>query len=73
MMLEKMRIGRTMQLWFAGPVVMLWLGIYLTGFEQVSFLIYLPAVMSLFAFLTGLCPGMMLVRLASGKMETEKV
>ena len=43
--------------WFLGPAVMLWLGIYFTGFDVVHWLIYIPAVMSVFALLTGFCPG----------------
>ncbi len=66
-MLEEMRISPEMRRWFAGPMIMLWTGIYLTGFEQVSWLLYLPAFLSVFALATGLCPGMMLIRRISAK------
>ena len=61
-MLKNLKISNEMRLWFIGPIVMLWIGIYLTGFDVVHWLIYIPAVMSVFAFITGLCPGMFLIR-----------
>ena len=57
-----MQISTEMRLWMLGPMLMLWIGIYLTGFELVHWLIYLPAVMSIFASVTRLCPGMLLIR-----------
>ena len=57
-----MKISTEMRLWMIGPMLMLWIGIYLTGFELVHWLIYVPAVMSVFASTTGLCPGMLLIR-----------
>ncbi len=62
-MLEKLKISSEMRLWFIGPILMLWGGIYLTGFDVVHWLIYIPASFALFAFLTGLCPGMLLIRI----------
>jgi len=40
---------------------MLWLGIYFTGFDVVHWLVYIPAVMALFAFATGICPGQIMI------------
>ena len=67
-----MQISTEMRLWFLGPMLMLWIGIYLTGFELVHWLIYLPAVMSIFALITGLCPGMFLIRTILKKINTKK-
>jgi len=47
--------------WFLGPALMLWLGIYFTGFSEVHWLIYIPATMAVFAFITGICPGRYLI------------
>ena len=47
--------------WFLGPGLMLWIGIYLTGFDVVHWLIYVPATMAVFAFATGICPGQVLI------------
>ncbi len=66
-MFEAMKISKAMRLWLIGPMIMIWAGIYLTGFSQVSPLLYLPAVLSIFASVTGLCPGMMLIRSITGQ------
>jgi hypothetical protein len=52
-----MKVDALTRRWFLGPALMLWIGIYLTGFDRVHWLIYLPAVLSVFALATGLCPG----------------
>ena len=41
---------------FSGLV--LWSGIWLTGFEVVHWLLYLPATFFLISAVTGICPGM---------------
>lgn len=57
----RFRIDPVMRQWFLGPAVMLWSGIYLTGFNVVHWLIYIPATMALFAFVFGACPGMLMI------------
>jgi len=37
----------------------IWVGIWHTGFEVVSWVLYIPAVFLLFAAITGICPGIM--------------
>lgn len=37
--------------------VLIWLGIYLTGFGNIHWLLYLPAAITAFAGITGICPG----------------
>ncbi|HIP50699.1 MAG TPA: hypothetical protein EYG94_01310 [Campylobacterales bacterium] len=72
--MNKLKISIEMRLWFIGPMLMLWTGIYLTGFDLAHWLLYVPAVMSVFAFVTGLCPGMFLIRslLAVGSISSNK-
>jgi len=41
---------------FAG--IILWAGLWLTGFDNVHWLLYLPATFFLVAAVTGICPGM---------------
>lgn len=43
--------------------VTVWIGIWDTGFRAVSWILYIPAVMFVFAALTGICPGVILTRL----------
>lgn len=69
-MLDKLKISTEMRVWFIGPILMLWIGIYLSGFDVVHWLIYVPATFALFAFLTGLCPGMLLIRSVLGLFKS---
>lgn len=36
---------------------MIWLGIWLTGFAVVHWVLYIPAAFLLFAAISGICPG----------------
>ena len=47
-------------LFFGGAV--LWVGIWHTGFPVASWIIYILAVMFVFAALTGICPGAIVSR-----------
>ena len=47
-------------LFVVGSVI--WGGIALTGFQQVHWLLYVPAVFLIFAALTGFCPGLIISR-----------
>jgi len=68
-MFEKLKISLEMRLWFLGPIIMLWGGIYLSGFESVYWLVYIPAIFAVFTFITGLCPGMLLIRAAINNIK----
>lgn len=50
-----------MRVWFIFFTVVLWLGIWLTGFDKVHWLLYIPAVGLLFASATGVCLTQMAV------------
>jgi hypothetical protein len=52
------RMDAAMKAFFLLVGLVLWLGIWLTGFEQVHWVLYLPATFFLFSALTGICPGM---------------
>lgn len=43
--------------------LVLWLGIWLTGFGRAHWILYVPATFLLFAAISGICPGMMFSRL----------
>ncbi|WP_431212889.1 hypothetical protein ACQ86N_45805 [Puia sp. P3] len=65
-----MKASASLRLFFAFLSCMLWAGIYLTGFATVSWLLYLPAAVSLFAAVTGICPSLMLIdKMVSGKQK----
>jgi len=50
-----------MKVWFGLFGIIIWLGIYLTGFSNVHWLLYVPAVVLIFAAVTGVCPSQLLV------------
>lgn len=56
----KYQISKAMRLFFAVSGTVLWLGIWLTGFAIVHWLLYVPAVFFIFAAVTGVCPGMII-------------
>lgn len=45
------------------------LGIWLTGYESVHWVLYVPVVFFLFAVITGICPGIIFSKLLFGKKE----
>jgi hypothetical protein len=47
-----------MRMFFLILSCVLWLGIWVTGFSQINWLIYVPACTLLFASITGFCPGL---------------
>lgn len=56
--MDKMQLA--MKAFFLFTGVLLWTGIWLTGFNVVHWLLYLPASFFLFAAITGICPGLVL-------------
>jgi hypothetical protein len=49
-----------MRVFFLFASSLLWLGIWLTGFSQASWVLYLPTIGFLFAALTGICPSLII-------------
>jgi hypothetical protein len=52
-----MKAPKSMRIWFAFMGTLLWTGIYLTGFSNVHWLIYVPAAGFFFAASIGICPS----------------
>ena len=61
-MWSRFKVDAPMRLFLLVVAVLLWLGIWLTGFQAVHWVLYIPAVFFVFAALTGLCPGMFISR-----------
>ena len=55
-MMDKMQLSMKAFFFFAGSI--LWLGIWLTGFDVAHWLLFLPASFFLFSAVTGICPGL---------------
>ncbi|MDQ7015076.1 MAG: hypothetical protein Q9O24_10725 [Gammaproteobacteria bacterium] len=64
--MNKYLIGRSMQIFFLLMSVIIWLGIWLTGFDVVHWVLYLPAVFFVFAGVTRICPGMIILNKLTG-------
>jgi len=52
-----MKASNSMRVWFAVFGALIWLGIYLTGFSIVHWLLYIPPAGLTFAAITGICPS----------------
>ncbi|MFT3822847.1 MAG: hypothetical protein QM731_02960 [Chitinophagaceae bacterium] len=63
-----MKAPASLRIFFAFMSCLLWAGIFLTGFATVSWLLYVPAAVSLFAAITGICPSLVLItKIVTGK------
>ena len=56
MSMDKMDLAMKAFFLFAG--IVLWVGIWLTGFDTTHWLLYLPATFFLISAITGICPGL---------------
>jgi hypothetical protein len=56
-----MKAPLSMRIWFVFMGAILWLGIYLSGFSNVSWVLYVPAAAFVIAGVTGICPSQIAV------------
>ncbi len=59
-------VSKSIRLFFLIFSAIIFLGIFLTGFGNVHWFMYVPAVFSLFAAATGICPGMIITKKITG-------
>jgi hypothetical protein len=64
--MQRWKVSGTMRVFFTVVATVLWLGIWLTGFREVHWLLYIPAAGLSLAAVTGICPGMFFSRLIAG-------
>ena len=69
--MRKFMIGAPMRFFFLVASIILWLGIWLTGFDKAHWLLYLPSAFFLFAAITGICPGMIFSNALFGKKSDQ--
>ena len=62
-----MKASKPMRIWYAFMGLMIWAGIYLTGFSNVSWLLYVPAGAAIFAAITGICPSQIVIFKMAGE------
>lgn len=60
-------IGSAMRFFFLVVSSVIWLGIWLTGFGNAHWVLYLPAAFLSFAAVTGFCPGILFSNMLFGK------
>ena len=63
------KIDKAMRLFLSGPALIIWCGIWLTGFSEAHWILYVPAIAFSIAAITGICPGMMIIKRLMGKKE----
>lgn len=55
--MNNLLIAKPLRFFFFVTSLVIWLGVYLTGFQTVHWVSYIPAVFFMFAAITGICPG----------------
>jgi len=65
--MDKLKIGMPMRFFLLVVASIMVVGIWLTGFKTVHWLLYLPPAFFIFAAVTGICPGMFFSRQLFGK------
>ncbi len=56
-MIANAKIGCSMRMVFAMMSVIIWIGIALTGFNNVHWFMYIPAIATAFVAISGICLG----------------
>ena len=65
--MNKFMIGAPMRFFLLVSASLIWVGIWLSGFATVHWLLYVPAVFFIFAAVTGICPGLFFSNKLFGK------
>ena len=64
--MNKHKISKATRFFLFISGTLVWTGIWLTGFDVVHWVLYLPAIFFTFAVITGICPGMIVSNLLFG-------
>ncbi|NCF09672.1 MAG: hypothetical protein GWP66_03220 [Gammaproteobacteria bacterium] len=67
--MELFRAPTELRIFFAVSGLILWLGLWHTGFGAASWILYVPALFFPFAALSGICPGLGLARLLTIRLR----
>ena len=65
--MEKYKLDKSMRFFLFVSGAFVWTGIWLTGFNVVHWILYLPAIFFTFAVITGICPGLIVSKLLFGE------
>lgn len=61
--MKKYMVGNALRVTFIFMAALIWLGLWLTGFNSVHWVLFLPAAFLTFAGITGICPGLIMNKL----------
>lgn len=61
--MKKYMTSNAMRFFFLFASCVIWIGLWLTGFSVVHWLLYVPATLLAFAAITGICPGLIFSQL----------
>ncbi len=64
-----MKASIAMRVWFLVFAVIIFVGIYLTGFSNVHWFLYFPVIALVFASITGICPSYIGINKMFGSKE----
>jgi len=62
-----LKVGTGLRGFMGFVSVVVWLGIWLTGFDMVHWVLYIPGALLAFGAITGICPGLGLWRKILGE------
>jgi len=63
MNVKKHKLSVDERFFFLVSGIIIWLGVFQTGFDKVSWILYIPAISFLFAVIIGYCPGMIISKI----------
>jgi hypothetical protein len=66
-MMQLQNASTSMRLLFLTIAALIWVGIWLSGYNSVHWILYLPAAFLTFAAATGICPGLHILGKIFGK------
>ena len=67
--MDKLKIGKSMRIFLLVVSVFIWLGIWHTGFQATSLILYLVGAFLLFAAVSGICPGLFFSKMIAGELK----
>lgn len=67
--MSKFLVPSPLRMLFFVAGLVIWLGIWHTGFAVASWILYLPAIFLVFAGVTGLCPGLVFLNRIFGGIK----
>ncbi len=62
-MKKNMIESKALRMTFLFMSAVIWLGLWLTGFSVVHWLLFIPAIFLAFAGITGICPGLIISKM----------